>query len=166
MSQISYFKDALTDTSTPDEEVTEYVADTWRKLVESDYPFKFGDSVSQRNMEIDCASRLAFGTVAQKELAFKSLLADFIATPPLIKQCLCDPSGNQLLIEEQEVFEQLATLYFPGSKWTTFSMVRAIALELLDMVGVIYSWSGISIIEKLACARTHIKASKLCSPDR
>ena len=163
MSQSSYFKDALTDASTPAEEVTEYVADTWRKLVESGYPFKFGDRVSQRNMEIDCASRLAFGTVAQKELAFKSLLADFIDASPLIKQCLCDPSGNKLLIEEQEGFEQLATLFFPGSKWTTFSMVRAIELELRDMAGVIYSWSGISIIEKLACLRTHLKASKLFS---
>ena len=32
------------------------------------------------------------------------------------------------------------------------------------MAGVIHSWSGISIIEKLACLRTHLKASKLFSP--
>ena len=69
-SRSEYFKSAIEDLATPAEEISEYIADTWLKMVDSGYPFKFGARLPQRNMELDRASRLAFGTTAQKELTF------------------------------------------------------------------------------------------------
>ena len=43
-------------------------------MVDSGYPFKLGGRVSQRNMERDRASRLAFRTAAQKALIFQEML--------------------------------------------------------------------------------------------
>ena len=87
-SRSDYFKSEIEDPSTPADEISEYIADTWHKMVDSGYPFKLGDRVSQRSMELDTASSLAFGTIAQKELTFREMLPMKIDASSIISKCV------------------------------------------------------------------------------
>ena len=160
-SRSDYFKSAIEDASTPADEISEYIADTWRKMVDSGYPFKFGDRVSQRNMELDNASSLAFGTAAQKELTFREMLPMKIDASSIISKCVRGSSGSEQPSEILEAFEQLADICFPGSRWSTFSMVRALELELLELTHIIDGWSGdLSVPERMSVLRKQMKSSK------
>ena len=114
-SRSDYFKSAIEDATTPADEISEYIADTWRKMVDSGYPFKFGDRVSQRNMELNSASSLAFGTVAKEELRFREMLPMKIGASSIISKCVRSSSGSEQPSEILEAFEQLADICFPGS---------------------------------------------------
>lgn len=160
-SRSEYFKSAIQDLATPAEEISEYIADTWLKMVDSGYPFKFGDRLPQRNMELDRASGLAFGTTAQKELTFREILPMKIASSSIICKCVQNSSGAEQPSEILEAFEQLADICFPGSRWSTFSMVRALELELQELTHIIDGWSGdMGVPEKMSLLRKQFKASK------
>ena len=160
-SRSDYFKSAIEDPHTPTDEISEYIADTWHKMVDSGYPFKFGDRVSQRNMELDSASSLAFGTMAQKELTFREMLPMKMVASSIISKCVWGSSGSEQPSEILEAFEQLADSCFPGSRWSTFLMVRALELELQELTHNIDGWSGdMGVLERMSFLRRQVQASK------
>ena len=152
----AYFDNALQGSVTPDSEVTEYVADTWRKIVATGYGFKLGDRISQRTMELDTAAQLAFGTAPQKEMVFKAQLPEEIDGSELICKCIGASGAGQSTIERLESFELLAEIFFPGSKWATFAMIKA----LEDISHVVDSWGPLSVFERLASLRAQLRAGK------
>ena len=102
-----YSNSNLESGSIPMEEVAEYVADTWRKLVQSRYPFKLDGRMSQRCMELDLATSLAFGSATQKENAAGQLIADSVQSQKLLMSCIEEPAG----------IKDMATLLGSLSRW-------------------------------------------------
>ena len=110
-----FFESAMAGSSTPEDEIREYVVDTWAKLVKTGYCFKFGGRVAQHNMELEAASQMAFGSKAQQELACKNLLLEEVDESPLL--CSCIGEEDELSQAERlESFELLADIFFPGSR--------------------------------------------------
>ena len=149
----SFFKDAMRDPSTPVDELQEYLIDTWRKLVETDFNFMLTDRISQRSMEIVNAAQLACGTAAQQELICKTQLPQELDAAKLVCKCIGGPDENYSTTERMESFELLADIFFPGAKWASFSMVRAVELELKELVHIINDWGSTSVTQRLASLR-------------
>ena len=109
---------------------------------------------------MDNASRLEFGPANQQELVFKSLLPKVVQSSSLICRCVRGAGGIVVNAEVVEAFEQLADLYSPGSRWATFSMIRALELELKEMESVINTWDDIDAAMKLSKTRGQLRAGK------
>ena len=160
VSRDDYFKSALEDGSTPSDEIVEYLADTWSKLVKSGYPFRFEARASQRCMELGRAAMMAFGTDAQKEATFKELLPGRLVSSPKIAKCIVSLHGAQHAAETLEAFEQLVEMWFPGSRWYSFSMMGAVEFELSAVENIIDTWGNITIPERMQILRAQVKQDR------
>ena len=160
-SRSDFFDSVLGDPATPVGEVREFVADTWLKLVSTGFTFKLGERMSQRTMELDSASQLCFGSSTQQALVCRAQLPEEIDGSELISDCIGQDSAGSRSLERMEAFEMLADIFFPGSKWATLSMVKALELELKELRHVIEAWApSLSVTERLASLRSHMKSSK------
>ena len=155
-----YFKDALADASTPEDEIAEYVINTWVLLIKTGYHFSFGPRFSQRGMELEVASRMAFGTSAQKEIAFTELFPARLDRYKRVKLCVDSGGGSQDWGKTLEAFSHLAELYFPGSVWANFTMVSTVERELAKIAHVVESWGQCSTVERLATVRDCVIQAK------
>lgn len=155
-----FFRSAMSEASTPVEEVKEYLSDTWRKVVATGFTFKLGSKMSRRSMELDSAAQLAFGTSAQQEQVNKSQLPEELTEHPLICKCIGDSTVGQNAMN-MESFELLADIFYPGSKWATISMVKAVELELTEMKHLIEAWMpSLTVAERMVALRSHLRTSK------
>lgn len=139
-SRSEYFREVLADPNTPADEVAEYVVSTWMLLVKTGYPFAFGPRFSQRGMEIEMASKMAFGTVEQKEIAFTELFPDRLNSLERVRKCVESGGKSQDWGKSIETFAHLAELFFPSSVWANFTMVSAVEHELAKITHVVESW--------------------------
>jgi hypothetical protein len=121
-----FFEDALADANTPADEITEYVISTWMLLVKTGYPFCFGARFSQRGMEVEKASRMAFGTAEQKQIVFTELFPTRLDEFVRVRKCVDTGSHIQDWGKSIEAFMHLAEIFFPGSMWANFTMVSAV----------------------------------------
>ena len=87
-SRSDYFKDVLASSATLTDEIAEYVADSWKQMVSTGYPFKLDGRIPQRNMEVEAASAMAFGSQAQKDAASQRIFVDSIQAQPNIIKCI------------------------------------------------------------------------------
>ena len=162
----SFFESAMTDPTTPVDEIQECVIDTWRKLIGTGYNFTLSDRISQRNMELQDAALLAFGSAAQQELVCRDQLPQEIDGASLVCQCIGRTQDGQSNGERMEYFQLLVDIFFPGAKWASFSMVQALELELQDMVHVINAWGNLSVTQKLASLRAQRRVKQVAQPSK
>ena len=153
----SSFRDALSTAAIESNEEAEYVVDTWKMLVRTGYPFAFGTRISQRNMELDRASRIAFGTSAEQEVAFREIFPGRLCSYSLLRRCVEAAPGAQNMHSSLEAFEQIAEMFYPGASWTNFTMVSSVERELGKILHTIDSWGQLSVVERLGSIRDCLK---------
>ena len=159
-SRSDYFKEALSEATTPDDEIAEYIVSTWMLLVKTGYPFAFGQRFSQRGMELEMASRMAFGTAEQKEIAFTELFPARLIRFERVKKCVESGDQSQDWGKTIEAFMHLAELFFPGFMWANFTMVSSVEQELAKIAHVVESWGHCSLVERLAAVRDCVVQAK------
>ena len=157
----SSFRDALSTAAIPSDEEAEYVVDTWKMLVRTGYPFVFGTRVSQRNMELDRASRIAFGTNAEQEVAFREIFPARLYSYSLLRLCVEAAPGAQNMHSSLEAFEQIAEMFFPGASWANFTMVSSVERELGKISHTVESWGQCSVVDRLGSIRDCLKQAKV-----
>ena len=149
-----YFKSNLESETIPVEEVAEYVTDTWRKLVQTGYPFKLDGRMPQRCMELDVATSLAFGSAAPKENAAGQLIADSVQSQKLLMSCIEEPAGIRNMATLLGNFQQVASIVVPGARWNAMGTPGAVELELSRISDVIESWGEGSAAEMISRIRS------------
>ena len=159
--QACVISDALDDSSTPVDEIAEYVADMWRRLVSTGYPFQMDGKVAQRNMELGRAASLLSGDLAQKEAAFRHLFLRLSKDKHLICKCVEDDVAVQDAQEMASNFEQLAGEVLPGVRWFIAHCVESVEHELvkLKLEHLIDSW-GNKPLDILSNLRHHLKQER------
>ena len=85
------------------------------------------------------ASRMAFGTSAQKEIAFTKLFSARLDKYKRVKLCVESGGGSQDWGKTLEAFSHLVELYFSGSVWANFTMVSKVERELAKIAHVVES---------------------------
>ena len=152
---------ALNDPVTPDSGVAEYVADQWRQLVGTGYPFLLEGRLAQRNKEIGLADALLHGTDGDREAAFQSMLPTLITDSMQVTKCVRDSSGLQSAQSLAANFEQLSNMVLPGVKWSTAACLRSVEYELgkAKLGTLLTSW-GNEPLEVLSNLRAHLKQEK------
>ena len=160
----SFIQDALQDSSTPNDEIAEYVAAQWRQLVESGYPFSLAGGMAQKNMELAAASSLIRGTDADKETAFKQMFENLLNKAPLVDKCVRGDEIQPIISSLLGNFEQLAGIILPGDTWCTAHCLRAVEHELVKakLEPLIDSW-GQAPVEILSNVRSHFKQERAAS---
>ena len=153
-----WVEQSLSDPDTPNEEIAEYVADLWKQLVVTGYPFQLEGRLAQRNKEIGLADSLLHGKDGDRETAFQSMLPALVSDSMLVAKCIRDGSGMQSTHSLEANFEQLATFMLPGVKWSTADCLRAVEHELAKakLETLILSW-GNSPLDVLSNLRAHIR---------
>ena len=159
-----FIEQALQDVATPADEVAEYVADQWRQLVLSGFPFTLRGNMAQKNMELSEANAWMSGTAAQKEAVFKSMFGALLPQTVLVSRCVQDADSTMDLQALLGNFEQLAGIVLPGVGWSSLHCLKAIEHELrkMKLECLIDSW-GDSPLEILSNLRAHFKQEKAVS---
>ena len=110
-------------------------------------------------MELDSAAQLAFGTASQQEIICKAQLPQELDGADLICKCIGGPNDGSNS-ERLEAFELLANIFYPGAKWASVPMIRAVELDLKDMIHVIDSWGSANVTTRLASLRRQPKSKQ------
>jgi hypothetical protein len=151
----------LGDLSTPNDEVAEYVADQWRQLVASGYPFDLSGKMAQKNLEVNAAESLVNGTEAEKGAAFKLMFGGLLKAHPLLSKCIVEDGGVQSASSLLGNFEQVAGMVLPGVTWSSAHCMQSVEHEMVKMrlQSLIDTW-GDSPLEIISCLRAHLKQER------
>lgn len=152
---------ACQDPATPVDEIAEYVAEQWKQMVGTGFPFILEGKLVQRNRELGLADSLLHGTEADKEATFRKMISELVSSSRLVRKCIEDGSGCQSQSSLAANFEQLANEVLPGVKWCSLHCVQAVEHELtvLKLESLLDSW-GDSPLEILSSLRSHLKQER------
>ena len=162
-----FLQTQIANAETTDEEIAEYVAETWMQLVRSGFPFALTGRLSQCMMELDLARSLAGGTEAQKEMAFRQLFPKLVQEHVLVTSCVKSKDGAVVQHDGEMLghFEQLAGEVLPGVKWCSASCLKSVEHELnaLNLSSLISTW-GESPLEIISNVRSHFRQVRALAP--
>ena len=156
----TFMQGALADPQTTTEEVAEMVAETWSSMVASGFPFKLEAQVSSVILELDRASRLTFGTGAEKNLAFQEMFGEFVQSHDLVMKCLGGTSSGSAGLQ-LGYFQQLVAVVLPEAPWCSMASLNTVEEELKGLAHLVDSWVGYGAVRILKELRDHLKQSKL-----
>ena len=160
----TFIADALSEPTVPMEEVAEHIADQWKQLVLSGYPFELTGGMAIKNLELASANSLIKGSESEKEAAFKSTFMGLLKVAPLVTKCVMEEDGGAAMASHLGNFEQLAGEVIPGMKWRSAHCVKAVEHELHKMkLGTLIDSWGTSPIQIISNLRAHLKNERASS---
>lgn len=143
-SRSVFIASQLNDPLTPEDEIAEYIADLWKQLVASGYPFILRGTMVQKNLELNSADSLVNGTEAERESAFKSMFSGMVGSHPFLSRCVIDKDAGQCVSSLLGNFEQVAGIVLPGVVWSSAYCMKSVEHELnkMKLESLIDTWGS------------------------